>query len=144
MLLGCHPPGNLNPDSGPGCQTCTIPFTSLAYHWPSHAHLAQIQFLGQVVKLVQFLLQAFYNIGHPMLIWPRSRFWASWLNLYNSFYKPFTTLAIPYHLAQIQMLVQVGKLVQFLLQPIHNIGHPMPSRPTSRFWAKWPNLCNSF
>ena len=84
-----------HPGLGPGGLTCTIPFTSLLEHLPSHAHLAQIQILGQVGKLVQSLLQPIHDIGNPMPSWHTSRFWARWPNLWSSFYKPFITLAIP-------------------------------------------------
>ena len=54
--------------------------------------------LWQVAKLDQFLLQALYNIGHPMAMSPKPWFglvWARCPNLTNSFYKPFITFAIP-------------------------------------------------
>ena len=66
---------------------------NLALAW--FAQLDQIKALGQVAKLVQFLLQAFYNIGTPRTSWPKSKFWARWPNLHISFYKPFLTLALP-------------------------------------------------
>ena len=84
--------------------------------------------------------------------WPKSAFWASWPNLYTSFYKPFITLATPClftqnlalawfaQLDQIKALGQVAKLVQFLLQAFYNIGTPRTSWPKSKFWARWPNL----
>ena len=128
-----------------------------------YAHYAQYGHiwlgLGQVAKLDQFLLQALYNIGHPMAIWRESWNWPIWgrgentpgqpkpnqeITLFSLFYLMFW--------GQPRTLIwsglgQVSKFDQFLLQALYNICHPMPICPKPWFglvWARWQNLTNSF
>ena len=95
--------------------------------------------LGQVSKFDQFLLQALYNICHPMPICPKPWFglvWARWQNLTNSFYKPFITFAIPCPFGWNDKTSLFGKGATWHTRPTHPIprNHHV-SKDLLIFWA---------